>query len=287
MNNGIKLICLWIIIICFAPILYCFYRGNNIISACILVMLFFWLYNDEKKWKREIANLCLACAVAIKIYPMVILIFFIKDRRFLDLLKTLLYSIVLLFVPFLLIEGGFSNIKLIWNNCIHFNSGEGRDLAWTNISFDSLASKISILFGVDSLHSILSKLFRFGSLIMSIVTICLAKNSKKEIECILISLLTYELFMGVSYAYTLTFLIYPLILYFVNFEKLSLFDKIYDGVCFALIGFTPFAGFSYFLITSISAVCLLVKCYVSIILEFVSNKKSKISENSNQIDEKV
>ena len=255
-------------------------------------MLFFWLYKSDKKWQREIANLCLACAVAIKIYPIILIIFFLKDRRFLDMLKTVLYSLILLFIPFLLIDGGFSNIKLIWRNFKKFNSGEGRDMAWTNISLDSLASKISMLFGSKALHGILSKLFRFGALITSIITLCLAKNSKKEMQTILIALLTYELFMGVSYAYTLTFLVYPLIMYFNNFDELSKLDKIYYGICFAFIGFSPFASFSFFLLTSISAVCILIKSYVDIILEFKSNKKLKItletkSENEIENQQKV
>lgn len=290
--KGIKLVCLWIIIATSAPFIYCFYRGNNIISACIFGMLFFWLYKSDKKWQREIANLCLACAVAIKIYPIILIIFFLKDRRFLDMLKTVLYSLILLFIPFLLIDGGFSNIKLIWRNFKKFNSGEGRDMDWANISLDSLASKISMLFGSKALHGILSKLFRFGALITSIITLCLAKNSKKEMQTILIALLTYELFMGVSYAYTLTFLVYPLIMYFNNFDELSKLDKIYYGICFAFIGFSPFASFSFFLLTSISAVCLLIKSYVDIILEFKTNKKSKTtletkSENEIEKQQKV
>ncbi len=103
------------------------------------------MYDSEKRWVRELANLCLACSVAIKIYPIILLFFFFKERRFLDFVKTLVYSLILLFIPFLLTKGGFNNIKEIWNNFTHFNGGEGRNLDFSNISLDSTISKFVYL----------------------------------------------------------------------------------------------------------------------------------------------
>jgi len=295
--KGKKLAWLLIIVATFAPVLYIFFRGNNIIAALIFVMLFFWLYNSEKRWQREIANLCLACAIAIKIYPIVIVLFFIKDRRFLDMLKTILYSLVLLSIPFLLIEGGFGNIKHIWENFTKFNSGEGRNEAWSNISFDSLASKIAEFFGLfgivtGGIYSILSKLFRFGMLITTIVVFILAKKSKKQMQSILLALLTYELFMGVSYAYTLSFLIVPLTMYLMDFENLSKLDKWFYGICFAVIAVPAQACFSFFFLSQIACASLLIKCYIDLINDFKENRKLKLASasesetSSSQIDEK-
>ena len=273
--KGKKLVYLLVSIFCFAPFAFCLFRGNNIIFACILVMLFFMMYNSEKRWQRELANVCLAGAAAVKIYPALLLIFFIKDRRFLDLLKTLLYSVILIFLPFLLIKGGFANIKEIWNNFTHFNGGEGRDASWNNIGFDGLASKIATLLHLPVLHSILSKLFRFGSIIVTIVALCLSHNSKQKMQPVLITLLTYELFQGVSYAYTLVFLIIPIIIYLVNFEEYSKLNKIYYGTCFAVIALPVMAGLNFFLFAQLSAVCLLVKGYIDLFKEYSTLKKEK------------
>lgn len=273
--KGKKLVYLLVCTFCFAPFAYCLFRGNNIIFACILVMLFFSMYNSEKKWQREIANLCLAGAVAVKIYPALLLLFFIKDRRFLDLLKTLIYAGILIFIPFLLIEGGFKNIKEIWANFSRFNTGEGRDSAWTNIGFDGLASKIATLLHLPIVHSILSKLLRFGSIIVTMVALILSKNTKYKMQPILITLLTYALFQGVSYAYTLTFLIIPLTIYFVEFENMSKLNKYYYGICYGLIALPFMAGIGFFFIAQLSAVCLLVKGYVDLYSEFIKNAKDK------------
>lgn len=274
--KGKKLAYLLVSIFCFAPFAYCLFRGNNIIFACVLIMLFFTMYNSEKRWQRELANLCLAGAIAVKIYPALLLVFFIKDRRFWDLLKTLLYAVALIFLPFLLIDGGFKNIKEIWANFTRFNGGQGRDMNWTNIGFDGLASKIAALLHVPALHSLLSKFFRFGSIIVTILALIFAKNSKLKMQPILITLLTYELFQGVSYAYTLTMLIIPVIIYLVEFENLSTLDKYFYGICFALIAFPLTAGIKYlFIVAQLAAVILLVKGYIDIFCEFNKNLKAK------------
>jgi hypothetical protein len=286
--KGKNLACLLIIVATFAPIMYCFFRANNIMAAVIFVMLFFWLYNSEKKWQREIANLCLACAIAIKIYPIIIVLFFIKDRRFLDMLKTIVYALILLFLPFLLIQGGFANIKEIWANFTRFNSGEGREMGWTNISLDAFAAKIAAFVGLTGVstatfYSLLSKVLRFGLLIATIVVFILAKKSKQRLQCISVALLTYELFMGVSYAYTLAFLIIPLTIYFMDFDKFSKFDKIYYGVCFAFIACPATASARFFFTTTIACMCLVVKCYIDLINEFKANRKSNNPHANDEV----
>lgn len=273
--KGKKLAYLLVCTFCFAPFAYCLFRGNNIIFACLLVMMFFAFTNSDKKWLREIANLCLAGAVAVKIYPALLLLFFIKDRRFLDLVKTLIYAAILIFIPFLLIDGGFANIKEIWANFSRFNSGEGRDAAWTNIGFDGLASKIATLLHLPIVHSLLSKLLRFGSIIVTIVALCLSKDTKHKMQPVLITLLTYELFQGVSYAYTLTFLIIPITIYLVEFENLTKTNKYFYGICFGLIAFPLMAGISFFFIAQLSAVCLLVKGYIDLFSDFKTRVKEK------------
>lgn len=273
--KGKKLVYLLVCTFCFAPFAFCLVRGNNIIFACILVMLFFMLYKSEKRWQREIANLCLAGAVAVKIYPALLLLFFIKDRRFLDLLKTLVYAGILIFIPFLLVEDGFSNIKEIWANFTRFNGGQGRDAAWSNIGFDGLASKLATFLHLPVLHSILSKLLRFGSILVTLVALCFSKNTKYKMQPILITLLTYSLFQGVSYAYTLTYLIIPITIYFVEFEKMSKLDKYYYGICYASIALPFMAGISFFFVAQLAAICLLVKGYIDLYSEFVNNVKAK------------
>ena len=283
--KGKKLAYLLVCISCTTPILFCFVRANNIISVCALVLLFFYLYNGEKRYQRELANVCLAFAVGIKIYPALLILYFIKDRRFLDMLKTLAYSIVILFVPFFFVDGGWlKNIKAIYSNFKTF-SGQGRELAYANIGFDSFATKLTVFLHLPMLQPILSKLFRFGSVVVTLVALCLAHNSKQKMQPILISVLTYILFQGVSYAYTLTMVFAPAIIYLTNFDELTKFNKWYYGICFLIIGFSFWVVQTFFIFPQIACMFLIVKGYIDLFKEYTQNRKLRHQPVAVKVEE--
>lgn len=275
--KGKNLVYLLVSIFCFGPFIFAFGRANVITTAFLFGLIFFWLYNSDKKWEREVANLSLACCIAIKIYPILLVIFFLKDKRYKDLLKTIAYSLLLLFVPFLLIDGGFSNIGEIWKNFTVFSTGEGRNDDSTNISLDSLCYKFFAPISL-SLYSLMSSLTRYGLLLLSIVVLCLSKKSEKTMQCMLISICTYELWQGVSYGYTMLFIAIPLILYFDNFNKFSKIDKWWYGICFALIAFPCFYVIKLFTIQAITLVALVVKAIIDLFIDrFKKTEKQLIA----------
>lgn len=281
--KGKELIYLLITVFCFGPLIYCFGRGNVLITALLFALLFFYMYDSEKRWARELANLCLACSVAIKIYPIILLFFFFKERRFLDFVKTLVYSLILLFIPFLLTKGGFNNIKEIWNNFTHFNGGEGRNLDFSNISLDSTISKFVYLLEIitksdlKALQGILSKLGRFSLLIVAIVLPLLRKNSKLVMQFMILSICTYELFQGVAYGYTMLILVAPIVIYFKNFDSFSKEDKLFYGICLAIIAMQPFYAFKNYIVQAITLIVLVVKA----IKDIVKDKNIVKEENLN------
>lgn len=281
--KGKELIYLLVTVFCFGPLIYCFGRGNVLITALLFALLFFYMYDSEKRWVRELANLCLACSVAIKIYPIILLFFFFKERRFLDFVKTLVYSLILLFIPFLLTKGGFNNIKEIWNNFTHFNGGEGRNLDFSNISLDSTISKFVYLLEIitksdlKALQGVLSKLGRFSLLIVAIVLPLLRKNSKLVMQFMILSICTYELFQGVAYGYTMLILVAPIVIYFKNFDSFSKEDKLFYGICFAIIAMQPFYAFKNYIVQAITLIVLVVKA----IKDIVKDKNTVKEENLN------
>lgn len=270
--KGKNLVYLLIIVGCFGPFIYAFGRANVILTAGLFALVFFWLYNSEKRWQRELANLALACSIATKIYPIILVIFFLKDRRFLDLLKTIGYSVALLILPFALIDGGFGNILEIWNNFTHFNSGEGRNGDMSNISLDALAYKLTYAVN-PNIYPLVSSITRHGLLLTALVTLVFSKGSKKTMQCMIVSICTYELWQGVSYGYTMLFLVAPIVLFLVNFDELSKLDKYYYGVCFAIITAQIFYVFNFFALQSIALVALVVKAIVDLIIDNVKRKK--------------
>lgn len=82
------------------PFLFFLYRGNNVFMVLPLVLLYLILYNSENKFYREVASICLAISVALKIYPVVLGILLLRRGRIKDAIHAMIYGIIFTFSPF-------------------------------------------------------------------------------------------------------------------------------------------------------------------------------------------
>lgn len=111
------------------PILFAIERGNILIFAIIAVN-FFIIYSDsENKFLRELSIIALAFAIGLKLYPVLFCLFFIVRKKYYELLRCLIYSLIFLIVPCFFF-GGFSVIIEIIKNVFIFmgqrsSGGEG------------------------------------------------------------------------------------------------------------------------------------------------------------------
>lgn len=93
-----------------------FERGNIILLAIVCVIFFIMNYKSEKKVLKELSFISLAIAVALKGYPAILGILLLYEKRWMEAARLVVYGLLFIFVPFLFIEGGFSNIPLLLNN---------------------------------------------------------------------------------------------------------------------------------------------------------------------------
>ena len=223
-------------------ILFTFGRANVLLLAFLFVLIFFWLKDSAHWWSKELAYIALAGAVAIKVYPAMFALIFIRERRFLDLIKTALYSAGLVFVPFLFIQGGFSNIPVFVNNLIMF-SREGRGLGFTNISIDAFWTKIFWLIEYVS-HADLTtlRLVITWVCVVAVVGACVAfsffkKDGKNETTYLLILIGAYVLFQTISYIYVYIFFLVAHVVFFQQFDDLAYRQKMSYMICLVVIAF--------------------------------------------------
>ena len=101
--------------------MFTYERGNLILLALSGMVLFLLTYESEVKWLREIGYLGLAVAGAIKGYPANLGIILIYRHEWKEVVRLVIYGVVMAFGPFLLLKGGFSNIP-IWLDNLHQNS---------------------------------------------------------------------------------------------------------------------------------------------------------------------
>jgi hypothetical protein len=99
-----------------APSLYALERGNIIILTVTLCAFFLYGYDQKSGLLRELSFLALAAAAALKIYPALLGLLLIYEKRWREALRLIAYGVVFALGPFLLIQGGFKNLPLLLEN---------------------------------------------------------------------------------------------------------------------------------------------------------------------------
>lgn len=110
-----------------SPFIFAFERGNNTLSICLFTVMFFY-FMEKDNWMKELAYLSLACAVALRIYPILMIMYIVykakgKEKIF-GVLKALGYTVIVVLLPFIFMKEGFKNIQYLLNNFLGFSETE-------------------------------------------------------------------------------------------------------------------------------------------------------------------
>lgn len=274
------------IIVLSGPLYFVFNRGNIILTTFLLSLAFFWLFQSEKRWHRELALICLSLAIAMKIYPVIIVLVLFKDRRWLDIVKTGIYAMLFVFVPFVFVSGNIiDNIKCIfdsYDNLINF----GGFFISASTSFEGIsiafAHFLSTHFGINLSHGlhIIAMILKFLLAGTSVITLFLCYKSARKFEVATIAIGCYILFQSVSYAYVF---IFAFILFALFLNSLKIYHKtniIFYSILFGVIFFTiPFL-FRNCIIQFFALVTMVLKAIIDLWIEHVKTVKQI---NANEI----
>lgn len=224
--NGIKLdkAIFTGIVLLTSPFLFAYERGNIIILSLVLLMIFVFMKDSESKILREVSFICLAMSACIKVYPALFGLLLIKDKRYKDAIRTIVYGILIFFVPFIFF-GGISSIVGMLEGIVLTTD------MFSMIGFGylvDLGSSLRLLFngilGIDGVFlETISKVLPYVLLISGCVCLWAIKKEWKQV-CLLTTLIV--LVPGFSWTYVLVFFIIPLIM-FINEENKNKRDYIY------------------------------------------------------------
>ena len=187
------------------PILFTIERGNIIILAFAMLLVFSHSLTLKKKWQRYVAYLALAISAAIKIYPALFGIFIIYKKRYKEALVTFLIGFLTFVLPFFCFKG-IDSIKTM----IH-------GIMVTSSESVSLGSNFN--FSIANLNIIINKALHIqipnficicGALVLCILLYIFGDKLWKKILAITLLCIWLPAF---SYTYTLIFLIIPFIFF--------------------------------------------------------------------------
>lgn len=127
---------------CFASsagAVYTLIRGNTLLIALVLVLLFLVLNGSERAWKRELGLICFAAAGAFKLYPLFFGAVLLHEKRWGAAARSVLYFLALYFLPVLFYSGGFGAYL---GNLFVFIGGENHLADRSNIAIASQLYKL-------------------------------------------------------------------------------------------------------------------------------------------------
>ena len=207
-----------------APFLFWFERGNYIILAVIFSLLFIMFYDSNKKYLRYLALFALALAINIKIYPAVLGLLLLKEKKFKEIFLLGIYTALLFFVPLIWL-GGIDSILLFLRN-LKLNSQRAVNCGYGYLLSLSSTLKMLVYAVFRQEYPILNKMFFVLSVFILSVGAFSAYFIKSKWKTLAILCLLMILIPQISYTYVLLFMIIPL-LYFLNEEEYNFKDLIY------------------------------------------------------------
>lgn len=160
-----------------SPFMFMIERGNYIVLTFLFVCLFLLTYDSKNRVVRELSYVWLSIAAACKFYPAVFAILLLREKRYLDLAKTALYSLLLFFLPFLVMKEGFAdNFLTFLNNLRSFSSYERLSL---DVSTNNMVRIFAFIFGLNYLSSgvaIFSTIIKFSLFVLMVVGMIFASK---------------------------------------------------------------------------------------------------------------
>ncbi len=95
-------------------------RANLIIFTLLFLLVYIFWYDNDSKILREFSLISLALAISFKLTPAILGVFLLFEKRYFDILRLGIYSLILVFLPFLFFNGGFNNISVMLYNMNEF-----------------------------------------------------------------------------------------------------------------------------------------------------------------------
>lgn len=197
------------------PLIYAFERGNMILLSFAFSLLFFLLYNSEKKMYRFIGYLCLSIAASIKIYPALFGLLILRRRKLGETMLAVITGLVTFILPFFCFEG-LKSIKDFLHGIIYANSIQGNIGMGYNFSFKNLIRIFSTFVGWDiipyyTLLLIVTTGFCLGMIFLS------SRQWQQSLGIVLMIIWIPEF----SYTYTLIFLIIPIVQFLNDYNNFN------------------------------------------------------------------
>ncbi len=181
-------------------------RGNVIILVDCLLLFALYLKESENKIAKEIAMILIAISAAIKVYPAIVGLFYIKEKRYKEAIRLIIYGMAFFFIPFIF-TGGFNGIKQYVNVLLSIkNSVIPR---WTSIAPMILAICDALKINVSS--NVLINVITVATSLYALINIISFFKGSNSIASLVMLFSLMSACVPDSYRYTAIYMLIPFI----------------------------------------------------------------------------
>ena len=221
-----------LIFITSSPFIFLIERGNTVIITIVFLFIYVLYYNSEKKWLREIALICLACAAAMKLYPALFGLLLLSDKKYKKAVRAVIYGVLLFVVPFLFM-GGLGQIPQMLKNSLTLNNNTLSGATGFGYGFKvNVTSSIGCIFDwifAKSYSSYIKMAVYFIVALLLFGSLYIKTDWKRVAAISLVVILMPDF----SFIYNVIYLLIPLVLFIkeVRGKKLTFWNTVY-ALCF-------------------------------------------------------
>ncbi len=262
-----------------APYIYGWQRANVLFLVVPLIMFFGLYYDSDNVILRTLASLALAFAAGIKLYPAILGLMLVIEKRWKQTVGCLILGVSSLVVPAFYFDG-FNTIKLVFER-LFFTSGEYDNRGVGHqLSLSNFVEMINQGLGVNINASVVMIAML---LVMAIGFIFTTKRWQR------FTILTVAMIIipSLSFQYTMILMAFPLLMYFKEEHPFTKWDYIYISLFASLFFVVPMGGQNAFAFTenqyyalnystvleNIGINLLLIVICVEAIINFIKTKK--------------
>lgn len=218
----------------------CIERGNISFLTAILMLAAVYLKDEDNKYAREAALILIAMAASLKIYPAFLGLIYIREKRWKEAVRLIIYGLLFFLVPFAFTGGAASFIRFC--KVIFFFEGKTYR-SWTNIR--GVLLSISDLLGQYENSPNFVKYFKIAENVYLLGCIATLFKTKTPWKYVLYMTGIMSLYVSGSHRYVACYMMIPLMMYLraAYTEDEATRPKLIYGVLFALTFTLPFYGY--------------------------------------------
>lgn len=207
------------------PVFWCgVERGNMVLYSALFLMLGYFWSQSESKIKREVGLLLIACSADMKVYPAVLGLMFLADKRYKESIRLIIYGVAFFVIPLLMMNTTFSAF---------YDSTFGLTLGRGIYSKTSIVGNIVLIMGKERV--IIGWILTIVWMLWAAVYVFIEKERWK---CLVMIISYMTIIIPESYVYNYIFIVLPLIIFLNKKEEYKKMDYVY-AILFALVFTCP------------------------------------------------